>query len=106
MIKSCRNRVRIVLLLIGWILSAEIASAQPSPEEVIRAVVGLRSTIPMDARTAPTLGTERVGSGVVIDEEGLVLTIGYLILEASAVTISTRDSPNVEAKIVAYDHAT
>ena len=87
-------------------LSTELVSAQQSPEEVISAVVGLRSTIPMDARTAPTLGTERVGSGVVIDGEGLVLTIGYLILEASAVTISTRDSPNVDAKIVAYDHAT
>lgn len=79
---------------------------QQSPSEILAAVVGLRSTIPADARTAPALGTERAGSGVVIDDNGLVLTIGYLILEASSVTVTTKDKVDVEARIIAYDHAT
>ena len=106
MIRLCRNQARIVLLIFGWALLIDTVPAQQSPEEVIGAIVGLRSIVPMDARTAPTLGTERVGSGVVIDEEGLILTIGYLILEASSVSVSTRSSSNIDAKIVAYDHAT
>ena len=43
------------------------------------AVVALRVAIPDDAFTAPILGTERTGNGVVIRGDGLVLTVGYLI---------------------------
>ena len=94
------------LFTLGWFLSGGAAAAQQSPAEVLSAVVGLRSTVSPDARTAPTLGTERAGSGVVIDDNGLVLTIGYLILEASSVTLAAGEGPGVDASIVAYDHAT
>ena len=50
-------------------------------DRVLSSVVGLHSIIPADAFSADTLGTERAGNGVVIDD-GLVLTIGYLITEA------------------------
>jgi len=53
-------------------------------DRVLSSVVGLHSIIPPDAFSADTLGTERAGNGVVIDD-GLVLTIGYLITEAEAV---------------------
>ena len=53
-------------------------------ERALSAVVGLHSLIPSDAFTADTLGTERAGNGVLIDD-GLVLTIGYLITEAETV---------------------
>src|ERR1022692_3823089 len=63
-------------------------SAQPKLEDysydlerALTSVVGLRATIPSDAYTAETLGTERAGNGVFI-RNGLVLTIGYLITEA------------------------
>jgi len=39
-------------------------------------VTKLRAVIPADAFTAAILGSERVGSGVVIDSAGLILTIG------------------------------
>ena len=62
---------------------------QPNPKDyafdldaALAAVVTLKSTIPDDAFTAGILGTERSGSGVLIDRNGLVLTIGYLITEA------------------------
>ena len=61
--------------------------------------------MPDSARTAGSLGTTRSGSGVVIDDDGLVLTIGYLILEADAVKITTGDR-RVAATVVAYHDAT
>ena len=60
--------------------------------------------VPSDTRTAESLGTQRDGTGVVIDSNGLILTIGYLILEASEVEISGVAPEPVPARIVAYDH--
>ncbi|MDP6574650.1 MAG: S1C family serine protease [Rhodospirillales bacterium] len=80
-----------------------------SPEalaEAVRAVVGLRAEIPADARTAASLGTERSGNGVLIDSKGLVLTIGYLILEATAVEVFEPGGRVVAASIIGYDHDT
>src|SRR6185503_2393310 len=69
-------------------------------------VVKLRSRAVVDARSAPTLGTEREGTGVVIDASGLVLTIGYLILEAETVELSTADGRSFPASVVGYDAVT
>src|SRR5262249_44553301 len=75
-------------------------------EEAARAVVGIAAQIPEDARSARTLGTERQGSGIVIGADGLVLTVGYLILEASRVVVTAPSGDEVEAKVVAYDYDT
>jgi S1-C subfamily serine protease len=69
------------------------------------AVVGLQARAIEDARTLTTLGRERQGSGVVIGDDGLVLTIGYLILEAESVELLTADERLVPARVVAYDVA-
>jgi serine protease Do len=69
-------------------------------------VVKLRSRAVAGARTAPMLGTQREGTGVVIDGNGLVLTIGYLILEAESIELSTADGHSVPATVVAYDAET
>jgi len=69
-------------------------------------VVGLRAQAVDDARSNQTLGREREGSGVVIDGEGLVLTIGYLILEAEQVQLVTDDEREIPGRVVAYDMAT
>lgn len=55
----------------------------------LKSVVGVRCSIPEDAFTASALGTRREGSGVVIRDDGLVLTIGYLITEAEEVWLTT-----------------
>jgi S1-C subfamily serine protease len=88
-------------------------SLQPSPDEVsfdlaaaLDAVVMLRSEIPEDAFTAPILGTERIGNGVVIREDGLVLTIGYLATEAETIWLTTNDRAAVPGHPLAYDQAT
>ena len=71
---------------------------QPRPEDyaydldrALSAVVGLRAMVPEDAFTAGILGTERAGNGVVIDKNGLVLTIGYLVTEAETIWLSLID---------------
>ena len=72
----------------------------------IRSVVAIRATIPEDAFTAGPLGTLREGSGVVIRESGLVVTIGYLITEAEEVWLTTHDGRVVPAHALAYDQET
>ena len=73
---------------------------------ILRSVVGVRAHVPDDAFTASTLGTRREGSGVVIGDNGLVLTIGYLITEAEEIWLTTQDGRVVPAHLVGYDQAT
>ncbi|WP_051482894.1 S1C family serine protease [Thioalkalivibrio sp. HK1] len=85
---------------------------QPQPydedeESLLRllsAVVSVQAVIPENARTVNTLGRVRSGSGVVIDGTGLVVTIGYLILEAEKAWVQTAGGQRTGAKILAYDH--
>ena len=72
----------------------------------LSAVVSLRSRIPEDALTANVLGTERAGHGVQIRDDGLVLTIGYLITEAESIFLVTASGQTLQAHMVAYDQRT
>ncbi|MFT3940519.1 S1C family serine protease [Rhodopseudomonas sp.] len=71
-------------------------------DRALSAVVGLHAIIPADAYTAGTLGTERAGNGVLIDD-GLVLTIGYLITEAETVWLHLGDGRVVEGHPLGFD---
>lgn len=70
------------------------------------AVVGVEVTAVEGARSAETLGRGRIGSGVLIGPDGLILTIGYLMLEADSIQIVTPDQRKLPARAVAYDLAT
>ena len=72
----------------------------------LSAVVALEATVSADASTAEALGTNRIGNGVVIGAEGLVLTIGYLITEADEVILTTGDGRRVPAHVLGVDAAT
>jgi S1-C subfamily serine protease len=89
------------------------SAAQPRPEDydydldrALSAVVGVRSVIPEDAFSAETLGTERAGHGVVIRDDGLVLTVGYLITEAESIWLTTYEGKPAPGHVVGYDHET
>ena len=82
------------------------APSESRMQEAVRAVVGVSAQIPETARSARTLGTERQGSGVIIGSDGLILTVGYLILEATRVVVTGPSGDDVEAQIVAYDYDT
>jgi S1-C subfamily serine protease len=75
-------------------------------DQLLRSIVTVRASIPDDAFTARTLGTLREGSGVVIRENGLVLTIGYLITEAEEVWLTTHEGRVIPGHALAYDQET
>ena len=74
-------------------------------DRALASVVGLHSIIPPDAFSAENLGTERAGNGVLIDD-GLVLTIGYLITEAEAVWLHLGDGRVVQGHALGFDAET
>ncbi|HEX3862036.1 MAG TPA: S1C family serine protease [Stellaceae bacterium] len=75
-------------------------------ESKLAAVLGLQATVPEDAFTATTLGTERAGSGVLIGKNGLVLTIGYLITEAESIWLTSSVGGAVPGHVLGYDQET
>src|SRR4051812_42007509 len=75
-------------------------------ERALSAVVGVHSRVPEDAFSAETLGTERAGNGVLIRDDGLVLTIGYLITEAESVWLRPIEGPAVPGHALGYDQET
>lgn len=86
---------------------------QPRPEnyefdldEALISVVGLKTVIPSDAFTADTLGTERLGHGVLIGDHGVVLTIGYLVTEAEAVWLRLGNGRVVPGHVIGFDQET
>lgn len=72
-------------------------------QETLRSVVLVHSEAPEEAFTASILGTERIGNGVVIGSDGLVLTIGYLITEATSIWLTTNEGAVVPGYPLAYD---
>jgi serine protease Do len=91
----------------GGVEARRPGSESNLPPEVIDAlpaVVGVHTLIPENRRSAQTLGAEREGHGIVVDDEGLVLTIGYLIMEADTVTVIDSEGRELDARVVGYDY--
>jgi serine protease Do len=112
---SAGRRAAMLLCVLGvcalapaW--AAEAWTHAPAPEGQhsmdALSIVRVKSQVVRDARSSATLGTEREGSGIVIDSNGLVLTIGYLITEAERVELSTTDGKKYPATVVGYDSTT
>src|SRR6266702_836419 len=79
-----------------------------SPEKDVlrRSIVKLRAVVPEDAFTAGILGMERIGNGIVINSDGLILTIGYLITEAADVWLTMNEGRELAGHPLAYDQVT
>jgi S1-C subfamily serine protease len=117
---SGRNFTRFcAALLRGWVCVALLVPASAGAADAARAddpamdagaffaaIVTVQARALPDARSAATLGTAREGTGVVIGKGGLVLTIGYLIVEADDVKIIDDEGHAHPARVVAYDHST
>jgi serine protease Do len=108
-----------VMVSLGLWLHCQAATQSPNVNAVLstqetmdaltranQAVVGVQVEAAEGARSIETLGPRRAGSGVVIGADGLVLTIGYLMLEAQTIQIITQDKKTIPARAVAYDVAT
>ena len=121
------TRTRHLLLLAAFVGALSVAHAAPvtgaespvqgaqsgddsaksggSAQEVISAVVRVKMTAIAGARSNSFLGAEREGSGVVIDDKGHILTIGYIVIEAESIEVTTPDGRTLPALLVGYDHA-
>jgi len=107
-----RNARRRGAILAGACLTFFLALAICSParaqtvslDDLLSAVVHVKTTINPDGRSVANLGRTRDGTGIVIDDEGLVLTIGYLMVEAQSAEVITNDGRAVPANVVGYDH--
>ena len=86
-------------------LIARLEAHKAALERANAAVVGIEVSALADARSIATLGRARQGSGILIGDDGLVLTIGYLILEADHVDLVAANGRRVPARVVAYDLA-
>jgi serine protease Do len=112
--------IRQAVWILLWCASATLAATPPGPaalpsdlesrsralERASQAVVGVQVLALEDARSNATLGRLRQGSGVVIGPDGLVLTIGYLVLEADQVQLVLDNDRALPARVVGYDLAT
>ncbi|MCG8332934.1 MAG: S1C family serine protease [Proteobacteria bacterium] len=90
-------------LLVAFNFNATAASLN---DKLIHSIVKIKSYISSEARTAQSLGTEREGSGIIIDKTGHILTVGYLILEAETVEVTSSDGTTRPAMIIGYDYDT
>lgn len=92
----------------GGSARAQTAEAAPAPRagesQIISSVVRVDARIVENGRTVDSLGAKRTGSGVILDER-TVLTIGYLVMEADRVEVSTASGRHIPASLLAYDHA-
>ena len=103
LLHACAAVVAALSLLGG----AAAHAAEPEGELARRleAIVRIHADVPAEARTAAYLGTTRDGAGVVIDNAGLVVTIGYLITEAMGAEVTTASGKVSRADIVGIDIA-
>src|ERR1700675_4883398 len=109
-----RNARRLASILIPPSLPLFLLAALAAPcaaradalalDELLSAVVRIKTVINPDGRTVESLGHNREGSGIVIDDDGLILTIGYLMVEAQAAEVITNEGRAVPANVVGYDH--
>ena len=93
-----------------WRVPPEI---EPAPADyeydldaALAAMVSIRTVVPADAFTADILGTERTGNGIIIRNDGLILTIGYLVTEASEVWLTLADGRTVQGHVIGFDQET
>ena len=86
--------------------NADTSADAPDPKRLFGAIVRVQTRAVPGARSAATLGAQREGTGIVIGEGGLILTIGYLIVEADEVKIVDAGGRTLPGRIVGYDHAT
>jgi S1-C subfamily serine protease len=110
------RRIATVCTVVAIAVAAAFASATststsswaqaPSVGELVDAVVRIKTFINPEGRSVSNLGREREGSGILIDESGLVLTIGYLMVEAHSAEVITNAGRTVPATVVGYDHDT
>ena len=91
------------VLLLFFASNSHAEITKDKVQRFYESIVSIRSIVPPEARTAASLGVEREGNGVAIDENH-ILTIGYIVLESESIEIGLSDGRSLPAKLIGYDH--
>lgn len=75
-------------------------------EQVVPATVSIQASVPQQHHSAMLLGTERMGSGAIIDPTGYILTVNYIVIGATSIQVLLLDNTQHEAEIAAQDFTT
>src|SRR5437870_11265325 len=102
LLHPCAAAVWVISLLGGAAAAAEL---EGELAHRLEAIVRIHADVPPEARTAAYLGTARDGAGVVIDDSGLIVTIGYLITEAMGAEVTTGSGKVSRADVIGFDIA-
>ncbi|HEU4369582.1 MAG TPA: S1C family serine protease [Methylomirabilota bacterium] len=70
---------------------------------LLPSIVNIHATVPRQHPSARILGDERMGSGVVVDAAGLVLTVNYVVMGASVIDVAPLKGRRARAEVVAQD---
>ena len=100
------KRICMMIILAVFIGLNCHAYAASNAQEILKAVVKIHSVIPKETPSSETLGTEREGHGIVIDAEGAILTIGYLVRGAEKIYVTGPEGKPVAATVSGYDNNT
>jgi len=98
--------VALLLLVFSLAAAAQAAKSEQDAKEMLSAVVRVKMKAVSGARSSANLGSTREGTGVVIDAAGHIVTIGYIVIEADSIEVTTQEGRTVPATLVGYDHAT
>src|SRR3974390_1292183 len=93
-----------LMALVAFGIAPAQAGEGLSLDELLSGVVRIKTFLNPHGYPRESLGREREGTGIVIDDAGLVLTIGYLMVEAHAAEITTNSGRTVPANVVGYDN--
>ncbi|MFQ6111835.1 MAG: S1C family serine protease [Nitrospinota bacterium] len=66
---------------------------------IMPAVVNIHAQIPTSNPSSSILGTERMGTGTLLDRQGHILTIGYIVLGAESITVNLHDGRSLPAEL-------
>ena len=100
---SIAPRAVLGAIVISLVSTSAAAAETASIDDLVSAVVRINTHINPEGRTVQGLGREREGSGILIDSDGLVLTIGYLMVEAYAAEVGANNGRTMPANVVGYD---
>lgn len=95
-----RLACRLSILMLLW---AAALAAEPVVDDFMTGIVRLQADVPAAAPSAGTLGTERLGTAILIGGDGLLVTMAYLVRHAAQVQLQFSNGQTAVARVVAED---
>src|SRR5437899_11096525 len=70
---------------------------------LLQSVVYIHTTVARDHPSTRILGNERLGSGVVVDASGLILTVNYVVMGGQTISVGFQKGRRAKGELVAQD---